>query len=194
MLIALAALAAAAGASPLIDPVPLADAAAALAAATDTVCPWFLSGENYSLDRARTLTAEEGFRRGASVAIVPLPEMAAQGAYGTLGYQAAIANAPAEGNGVALLASLHTPVCQVQLYGYRAEGDRFLTELTQRGWRPHGSRRTFDRVTIDRWMRRIGSHDVTLVVSRWRSDDPPNGLGMVVNLLPGIDTKRGEVY
>ena len=127
---------------PRPEPVALPSAQAAIRNGVERLCAWLYSGADYSLPSLQQTALEAGFRRGSSVNIVPLPEMLQQPSFSALGFQAKIENAPPEGSGVAAFASFHDPVCQVQVYNYRQDGERFLAQLAAAGWTKVGGTTT----------------------------------------------------
>jgi hypothetical protein len=125
--------------------------------------------------------------------MIPLPEMRERGSYSTIAFQARIADAPASGSGVAAFFSFHTPVCQLQVYGYRDDANRYIARLKDGGWTLVGEQRS-ENVLSERWLRSSGAQVMTLVVNRWvGAQATPGDLGFILNVLPGEDRERGDL-
>lgn len=179
--------------TPNKDPMPLPTAELAVANGVEKLCAWFVRGEGYSLPAAFQTAMEAGFKRGVSVQMVPLPEMREAGSYSTIGFQASIANAPPEGSGVAAFFTYHTPVCQIQVYGYKEDATRYIAGLKDSAWTLVDTQRS-ENVHSERWLTKTGTQSMTLVVNRWAGAQPaPGGLGFILNVLPGDDRKRGQL-
>ena len=175
-------------------PPPLPSADVAIVNGVEKLCGWLYSGADYSLPAIQQTAFTAGYRRGSSANIVPLPEMRAQPSYSALGFTAVVADAPPEGHGVVAFASFHDPVCQVQVYGYPAEGERALQRLRSAGWTAVGGPTTPQaNVQAQRYFGGPAGRRMTLVVNRWVGPTAaPSGLGLILNIVPGENRVRGE--
>ena len=173
-------------------PPALVDAHTAIEKGVTNLCGWALAGEGYSLPAMQQTAFDAGYRRGASVSIVPLPEMRSQPSFSSLNFTAEIENAPAEGSGVVALVSFHNPVCQIQVYIYFDEAKAFVAGLPSSGWRLTAPEASFGNVAAQRWFGNLNGKPVTLVINRWVGEQmAPGNLGFILNVVPGEDPERG---
>ena len=170
---------------------PVENAAAAMEGGVERFCHWFVRGDGYSLERARQTAEEAGYRRGTSVAMIPLVEMTQQPAFSFLGFTARMPDGTPNDEGLAAFITFHVPICQIQVYGQTSEAARYVESLGQRGWILI-ERLAGPQVTSERWLHGSATDSYTLVVNRWTGSGPaPGKLGFILNVLPGDNRTMG---
>ena len=86
-------------------------------------------------------------------------------------------------------------MCQLQIYGYGADGEVVIGALEADGWRSDGAPvASAASSTVQRWFGVLGDRPMTMVVTRITPEGEGPGLEMVVNLVPGEDRERGLLY
>lgn len=178
-------------------PPPPVSARTAIRNGIEDFCGWFFSDQPYSLEGLRQAAFDAGYGRGAPVQFFPLPEMLREMSFSAVGFTAVMEDRPSEGHGVAAFVSFHHPTCQIQVFGYGAEGESVLTELEAAGWRKVGAPVRGEDWTAQRYYGEGGGRPLTTVVTRAiredEGDDAP-WLDMVINLVPGEDSERGLLF
>lgn len=178
-------------------PVPpdLPSARMAIANGVAQLCRAFLVDGDTTLVAMQGRAFAAGYARGSSVSAVPLTDMLSQSSFSMLGFQARIANAPAEGSGVAgFVGNYHNPVCQIQVYNYPGDAAAFVSTLAGDGWRAIGAESQGGNVAVTRYYGRLGDEPVTLVVNRWAGKQAaPSGLGYIFNVVAGENPTRGAL-
>lgn len=173
-------------------PAPVADARVAIENGVEGLCGWFLAGEGYSLPAMQQTAFDAGYRRGASVQIIPLTDMRGQPSYSSMNFTAEVVDAPAEGSGVVAFVAFHNPVCQIQVYGYQDYARAFAAGLGEAGWRSAGPEMRTQHVAAQRWYGRLNGKPVTLVVNRRAGEQSaPGGLDYILNVVAGENAERG---
>lgn len=176
---------------PSIPAIRSTTAVAAIANGVENVCGWFVRGKDYSLEGAQEVAGRAGFRRGASVTIVPTPEMAAKGAYSSLNFTAEIQPGEPAPAGVTAFMAFHGPLCQVHAYGYQAEAAQYVDSLAKNGWSLI-DRTSRNPILVERWVKGAGDDQITLVVNRWVGAGlSADGLGFILNVFAGDNRTSG---
>lgn len=175
-------------------PAPV-SARVAIRQGVEDFCGWFYGDQPYSLDGLRQAAFDAGYGRGAPVPFFPSPEMLREPAFSALGFTAVAENPPSDGHGVAAFVSFHHPTCQLQIYGYGADGDAVIAELEARGWRRTGEPvRSGESSWAQRYYGGPASRPMTMVVTRVAREGDGPGLDMVINVVPGEDPERGLLH
>jgi len=193
---ATAATAATATARPDTRPVPppLPDARTAITKGVDELCAWFLRGEGYSLDALHQVAFSAGFRRGAQSDIIFSEGALDDGSASALSMQAVIAGAP-QGSIVPAFVTFDPPQCQLQVYGFHDEAERYFAGLPGRGWTRAGTPvQSSANVRTERWLGGPTNNRVTMFINRWSGENAaPDGLWQIINILGGEVQSGGEL-
>lgn len=173
-------------------PTPVADARAAIENGVNNLCGWYLASEGHSLPAMQQTAFNAGYRRGASVEMIPLADMRDQPSFSALNFTAVVVDAPAQGSGVVAFVTFHNPACQIQIFGYQDHARAFVAGLADAGWRAAGAETRSEQVAAQRWYGSLNDKPVTLVVNRWAGEQPnPSGLDYILNVVAGENAERG---
>jgi hypothetical protein len=158
------------------------------------LCAGFVMGSATTLVAVQQRAFEAGYARGASVEMIPLPDMQAQPAYTIFPFRSRIANAPPQGSGIALfVGNYHNAICQLQVYGYVEETAAYAASLSSAGWRQVGEETKTDNVASSRFYGVLEGKPATMVVNRWIGPEAPGRLGFVINMMAGENSSRGAL-
>ena len=180
-------------AQPIVPPaapepqvVEVPDTAAALHGALEKFCPWFLSGNGYSLPATREHAAEVGFHRGSSAEYFPAGPSPTGGSV-ALGFTFLAKDVETSGKAVVAFLAFDPTACQVQVFGDGEAVQQYKAGLFHGGWRIAGPPDMLGKFSLTKYKGRpTGSNlDVQLVLAE--PSDPAlssKSIKAVINMLP----------